>query len=104
MEQKPVMRAELFVRALRASQNVKGARVWAAASRGMEDLDRYCSFLLWWPLAQFFPRVWFTRFPGQKSKPSGDARTIPNRGRTTTTFQNLYRISEFLETLNSRYF
>ena len=76
MAQKPVMRAELFVRALRACQNVKGARVWAAASRGRKDLDRYCSFLLWWPLAQFFPRVWLTRFPGQKSKPSGDARTI----------------------------
>jgi hypothetical protein len=31
MAQKPMLRAEVYVRALRASQNVKGAEVWVGA-------------------------------------------------------------------------
>jgi hypothetical protein len=31
-------------------------------------------------LAQFYPRVWFTRFPGRKSSPSGDAHSADHAG------------------------
>jgi hypothetical protein len=34
MAQKPMMRADVYARALRASRNVFGAEVWAATLRG----------------------------------------------------------------------
>jgi hypothetical protein len=107
MAQKPVMRAELFVRALRASQNVKRARVRAATSRGREVKDSYCLTLCGglWPS--------FSRAYGSRGFPDGRASRVATRaqcqscwarGRKTTAIQNVSRISEFLETLNSRCF
>ena len=74
MAQKPMTRADVYARALRASQNVIRAEVWAATLLwgGVEELSP-CGVAF----GQILPRVWFTRFPGRKSSPRGDPRTAP---------------------------